>query len=217
VGGPGRQLACLPARLRAAGLTPEPVETLMVAEIADLEPPVAEPAGVRMVDVDDPSGVAVLRAIHDEVFGPGTTHPWVLEAVRTALVQRPRPIQAVLAGAGAGDVAVSAGRVEFRDGTDFAGLWGFPNGAAAECSGRWWVTAPSWPGTAASATARWTPRPRAGRSWSGWASTPSLRPRPGCSSAEHADLPDDRGQEGPPPAADGCRTDARRRLARNVS
>jgi GNAT superfamily N-acetyltransferase len=126
------QPADLPERLRAAGLTPEPVETLMVAEIGDLDLPVAEPAGVRLVDVDDPSGVAVMLAVHDQVFGPGTTHPGVVEAVRTALVQRPRPIQAVIACAG--DVAISAGRVEFHDGTDFASMWG--GGTLPEWRGR---------------------------------------------------------------------------------
>ena len=116
------QPADLPARLRAAGLTPEPAETLLVAEIADLDLPVAEPAGVRIVDVDDPSGVATMLRVHDEVFGPGSVHPGTAEAVRTALPQRPRPIQAVIAWAG--DLPISAGRVEFHDGTDFASLWG---------------------------------------------------------------------------------------------
>jgi hypothetical protein len=40
--------------------------------------------------------------------------------VRTALGLRPRPIEAVLAWAG--DVAISAGRVEFHEGTDVASL-----------------------------------------------------------------------------------------------
>ena len=114
--------ADLPDRLKAAGLEPEPVETLMVAEIADLDLPVAEPAGVRMVGVDDPSGVEAMLGVHEEVFGAGSVHPGTVEAVRTALALQPRPIEAVVAWAG--DVAVSAGRVEFHEGTDFASLWG---------------------------------------------------------------------------------------------
>jgi GNAT superfamily N-acetyltransferase len=114
--------ADLPGRLRAAGLAPEPVETVMVAEIAELDLPVAEPPGVRMVDVDDPGGVATMLAVHDAVFGPGTTDAGTVEAVRLALAEQPRPIQAVIAQAG--EVAVSAGRVEFHEGTDFASLWG---------------------------------------------------------------------------------------------
>ena len=52
--------------------------------------------------------------------------------MRTALGMRPRPIEAVIAWAG--DVAVSAGRVEFHEGTDFASLWG--GGTLPEWRGR---------------------------------------------------------------------------------
>ena len=114
--------ADLPERLRAAGLTPEPVETLMVADIADLELPLAAPDGVRLATVDDEDGVTTMLAVHDEVFGPGTTHPGVVEAVRASLGRQPPPTVAVIAWAGG--VAVSAGRVEFHDGTDFASFWG---------------------------------------------------------------------------------------------
>ena len=112
----------LPDRLRAAGLAPEPVEMLMVAEIADLDLPVAPPDGVRLATVDDQAEAATMLAVHDEVFGPGTTHPSVVEGVRAALDRQPRPTKAVIAWAG--NVAVSAGRIEFHEGTDFASLWG---------------------------------------------------------------------------------------------
>jgi len=114
--------ADLPDRLTAAGFRPEPVETLLVAEIADLDLPVDPPEGIRVATVEDPSGVDTMLQVHDAVFGPGTTHPSVSEAVRTALTLRPRPIEGVIAWAG--DEPVSAGRVEFDDGTDFASLWG---------------------------------------------------------------------------------------------
>ena len=114
--------ADLAERLEAAGLHREPVETLLVAEIADLDLPVADPAGVRTTVVDDADGVATMLRVHDEVFGPGTMYPSVVESVRTALALRPRPIEAVVAWAG--DVPVSAGRVEFHEGTDFASMWG---------------------------------------------------------------------------------------------
>ncbi len=114
--------ADLPDRLRAAGFTPEPVETVMVADLADLDLPVPAPDGIRLATVEDDAGVATMLAVHDEVFGPGTTYPSVVEAVRTALGIHPRPIEAVMAWAG--DVAVSAGRVEFHEGTEFASMWG---------------------------------------------------------------------------------------------
>lgn len=114
--------ADLSDRLKAAGLRPDPVETVLVADIAELDLPVAEPDGVRLAVVEDEEAVATMLQVHDDVFGPGTTHPSVAEAVRTALPLRPRPIEAVVARAG--DIAVSAGRVEFHEGTDFASLWG---------------------------------------------------------------------------------------------
>jgi hypothetical protein len=117
--------ADLPDRLKAAGLQPEPVETLMVAEIADLDLPVAEPAGVRLVGVDDAQGVESMLGVHEKVFGSGSVHPGTVEAVRTALGLRPRPIEAVVAWAG--DVAVSAGRVEFHEGTEFVGRRNAPD------------------------------------------------------------------------------------------
>ena len=124
--------ADLSERLRAAGLTPEPVETVMVAEIADLDLPAAPPDGLRVRTVEDDAGVETMLRVHDDVFGRGSVHPSVVEAVRTALDMRPRPIEAVVAWAG--DLAVSAGRVEFHDGTDFASLWG--GGTLPEWRGR---------------------------------------------------------------------------------
>jgi GNAT superfamily N-acetyltransferase len=124
--------ADLPERLQAAGLTAEPVEMAMVAEIAALELPVHPPEGVRLQTVDDDAGVGTMLRVHDDVFGPGTTFPSVVDAVRTSLSIRPRPIEAVIAWAG--DVAVSAGRVEFHEGTDFASLWG--GGTLPEWRGR---------------------------------------------------------------------------------
>jgi GNAT superfamily N-acetyltransferase len=114
--------ADLPDRLKAAGFRPEPVETLLVAEITDLDLPVRPAEGVRVATVEDPAGVDTMLRVHDAVFGAGTTHPSVAEAVRTALTLRPRPIEAVIGWAG--DEPVSAGRVEFHDGTDFASMWG---------------------------------------------------------------------------------------------
>jgi GNAT superfamily N-acetyltransferase len=122
----------LPERLRAAGLTAEPVEMLMAAEIADLDLPVRPPDGIRLATVDDEAEVATMLAVHDEVFGPGTTHPGVVEGVRAALGMQSRPTEAVIAWAG--DVAVSAGRIEFHGGTDFASLWG--GGTLPEWRGR---------------------------------------------------------------------------------
>lgn len=122
--------ADLPDRLTAAGLRPEPAETVMVAELADLDLPVDAPDGVRLATVEDDAGVQTMVDVHLAVFG--SVHAGTAEAVRAALDHRPRPIEAVLAWAG--DVAVSAGRVEFHEGTDFASLWG--GGTLPEWRGR---------------------------------------------------------------------------------
>lgn len=110
----------LPERLRAAGLRPEPPEMLMIAQIADLDLPVPAPDGVRLTTVTDDAGVATMLAVHRAVFG--SVHPGTAQAVRASLAMHPRPIEAVVAWSG--DEAVSAGRVEFHEGTAFAGLWG---------------------------------------------------------------------------------------------
>jgi GNAT superfamily N-acetyltransferase len=114
------QPADLPGRLAAAGLAAEPVETLLVAEIAQLDLDVPPPAGVELVPVTGADGAAAVVRVHDEVFGGD--HAAIGAAITAALQRQPRPVQAVVAAAG--DGAISAGRVDFPDGSDFASLWG---------------------------------------------------------------------------------------------
>jgi GNAT superfamily N-acetyltransferase len=112
--------ADLPARLEAAGLAAEPAETVLVAEIADLNLDVSPPAGVELVAVTDAAGAAAVVRVHDEVFGGD--HAAIGSAITAALELRPHPVQAVVAVAG--DTAISSGRVDFPEGSDFASLWG---------------------------------------------------------------------------------------------
>lgn len=114
------QPAGLPGRLEAAGFVADPAETLLVAEIADLNLDVSPPAGVDLVPVTDARGAAAVVRVHDEVFGGD--HTVIGSAVVAALESERRPVEAVVAVAG--DTAVSAGRVEFPERSDFAGLWG---------------------------------------------------------------------------------------------
>jgi GNAT superfamily N-acetyltransferase len=128
--GPGRtwewkhysydQPASLPERLRVAGFAAEPAETLLVAELAGLDLDTGPPAGVRLVPVTGPAGAAAVVRVHDEVFG--RSHPAIGGAIVAALRERPHPVEAVLAVAG--EVPVSAARIEFPAGRDFASLWG---------------------------------------------------------------------------------------------
>jgi GNAT superfamily N-acetyltransferase len=58
--------------------------------------------------------------VHDEVFGED--HSALRTALLTGLAQQPSAAAAVVALAG--QTPISAGRVEFHAGTDFASLWG---------------------------------------------------------------------------------------------
>ena len=120
----------LPARLTAAGLTAEGPETVLVADLSELELADPAPQGVTVRTVEDEAGVDAVVAVHEEVFGD--VHPGTRNAVLRSLALRPRPVEAVVAWAGKRPVA--AGRVEFADGRDFAGLFG--GGTAADWRGK---------------------------------------------------------------------------------
>ena len=110
----------LPDRLLAAGFARGPAEALLVADLADLALDVSPPNGVHLRAVKDEHDVSALVAVHDEVFGGD--HSSLGTVLKGALERQPCPLAAVLAMAG--DTPIAAGRVEFHDGTDFAGLWG---------------------------------------------------------------------------------------------
>lgn len=112
------QPADLPDRLRAAGLTAEPAETLMLAEVAELDRVPAPPAGVHLVDVVDEAGVDQLVRLHRDVFG--VDRPGLAAALLARLGESVTPVLAV----DDSGRAVAAARIEYPPGTDFAGLWG---------------------------------------------------------------------------------------------
>lgn len=120
----------LPDRLRAAGFVPQPDETLMVAEVGELDLEVPPPPGVDVVLVDDEEGIAAMGRVHQAVFGGD--HSGIATELRAALARRPPSVQGLLAVADG--APVSAGRVDLTPGTDFASLWG--GGTAAEWRGR---------------------------------------------------------------------------------
>jgi hypothetical protein len=110
----------LPDRLLAAGFTPEPAETLLVAEIAHLTLDVPPPAGVGLRRVVNEQDVEALVLVHDEVFGGDNS--FVGRRLLAGLARQPSTAAAVVAVAG--QIPIAAGRVEFHPGTDFASLWG---------------------------------------------------------------------------------------------
>ncbi|MFE0517131.1 GNAT family N-acetyltransferase, partial [Streptomyces sp. NPDC058964] len=56
-------------RLAAAGFVPEPEETLMIAEVADLIVDTRPPDGIRIVPATDPAGVDLVVDVHEKAFG----------------------------------------------------------------------------------------------------------------------------------------------------
>jgi hypothetical protein len=107
-------------RLTAAGFAPEPEETLMVAEVADLIVDTRPPDGVRIVPAIDPAGVDLVVDVHEKAFG--TDGARLRHRLLARLAADPDSIVAVVALAG--DEPVSAARMEPVPGTRFAGLWG---------------------------------------------------------------------------------------------
>ncbi|MDQ0779389.1 GNAT superfamily N-acetyltransferase [Streptomyces aurantiacus] len=107
-------------RLRAAGFTPEPEETLMISEAGELDLDAAPPAGVELRPVTDATGIDLVVDVHEQAFGtPGTR---LRHQLLAQLTENPDTVVAVVALAG--DVPVSSARMELIPGTRFAGLWG---------------------------------------------------------------------------------------------
>lgn len=107
-------------RLRAAGFTPGPEETLMIAEVAGLTLDAEAPEGIRFLPVTDRAAVDLVADVHEKAFGTDSTR--LRHQLQARLQDDPDTVVAVVALAG--DVPVSAARMELVPGTRFAGLWG---------------------------------------------------------------------------------------------
>jgi GNAT superfamily N-acetyltransferase len=114
------QPADLPDRLRAAGLVPDPDESLMVADIGELDLQVPPPEGVLLVPVTDAAGVDALVRAGNEAFGE--PHEALGARMLSALAVRPPIMEAVVALAD--EQPIAAGRVELPASGEFASLWG---------------------------------------------------------------------------------------------
>ncbi len=110
----------LPERLRAAGLVPEPAESLLVAHVEGVDQDVWPPAGVELREISEGAGIDALVAVHDEVFGGDhSAFGRDLLGRLTGRADAPVPVLAVADGR-----PVAGARVEFHPGTEFASLWG---------------------------------------------------------------------------------------------
>ncbi len=121
--------ADLEQRLVAAGFKPDEDESVMVAEVAGL-PRSDPPPGIRIVQVSDPAGVALMVDVHEDVFG--TDH----SRFRAQLLWQIQndPLSQTLVLAMDAERAVCAARVEFPSQGQFASLWG--GGTRVEWRGR---------------------------------------------------------------------------------
>ncbi|MGW0145491.1 GNAT family N-acetyltransferase [Streptomyces sp. NPDC003333] len=108
-------------RLRDAGFTAEPEETVMIAEAAALDLDVRPPAGVRLVPVTDAAGAELVAEVHRAAFGGDGAR--VRHQLLAQLATGEDTVAAVVALTDDG-VPVSAARMELVPGTRFAGLWG---------------------------------------------------------------------------------------------
>ncbi|MFG3181261.1 GNAT family N-acetyltransferase [Streptomyces nigra] len=108
-------------RLRGAGFTAEPEETVMVAEAAALDLDVQPPAGLRLVPVTDAAGADLVAEVHRRAFGGDGES--IRHRVLAHLATGEDTLLAVVAVTDDGE-PVSAARMELVPGTRFAGLWG---------------------------------------------------------------------------------------------
>ncbi|MEH0554134.1 GNAT family N-acetyltransferase [Streptomyces sp. B21-101] len=112
--------ADLGRRLRSAGFTPEPEETLLISETGDQLDDTRPPEGVRIVPVTDRAGVELVVEAHEKAFGRDGSR--LRDMLLARLATDPDTLVAVVALAG--ETPVSSARMELVEGAAFAGLWG---------------------------------------------------------------------------------------------
>ena len=94
---------------------------MLVAETAAIQSEIVLPEGVRLVPVTDEAGVHALMEVHRHE--PGSEEmSWLTQALLAAT--RGSASAHRDGRRDGGDEPVSAARIEFVPGTDFAGLWG---------------------------------------------------------------------------------------------
>ncbi len=115
--------ADLAEHLVAAGLKPDPEETVMIGEASPLAVPVQVPDGVTLRRLD-PRAVTFAEDVHrmatmqSSVFGSGPDGDQMIRGLT-----QPGDLAEAWVAEANGDI-VCAGRLEIVAGTEFAGLWG---------------------------------------------------------------------------------------------
>jgi len=111
--------ADLPERLRAAGLVPEDLETVLIAPVAAIPIEANVPDGVVVREVFERVDLRRIAALEHAVWGEDAG--W-LEDLADERAADPDGLRIFVAEAG--DVVVCAGWVRFPSATEFATFWG---------------------------------------------------------------------------------------------
>lgn len=114
------QPADLPDRLRAAGLVPEELETVVIARVADVVAPALVPAGVTLREVTRRADFDRITTLEQRIWGED--HVGLADMFESERAADPSAISIIVAEAG--DEVVCAAWIRFERGTDFATLWG---------------------------------------------------------------------------------------------
>lgn len=112
--------ADLPERLAAAGFEPEDEETVVVALAAEMTAMPRLPDGVVIRRVSDEVDFGRLADMESRVWG--APHDWIADDLHGRATSDPDSLAVYVVEAD-GEVVCGAW-VEFKPGTDFAGLWG---------------------------------------------------------------------------------------------
>lgn len=112
--------ADLADRLRAAGLVPEDVETVVIAPVVDVASEPRLPEGVVPRDVSDRPGLDRIAALEEAIWGGDQSS--IADDLEAELSADATALAIVVAEAG--DASVCAGWVRYVEETKFATLWG---------------------------------------------------------------------------------------------
>lgn len=112
--------ADLGERLRAAGLVPEDVETVVIAPVAALSVEASTPEGVIVREVYERVDLERIAELENAIWGQDQGS--LADSLERERAADPGGLTIVVAEAG--DTLVCAGWVRFPRGTDFATLWG---------------------------------------------------------------------------------------------
>jgi hypothetical protein len=133
--------ADLSERLRAAGLVPEEMETVVIAPVFALAVEASAPDGVVVREVSERGHLARIAQLEQAIWGGDGG--WIVDSLAQERAADPEGLRIFVAEAG--DVVVCAGWVRFASGTEFATL----------CGG---ATLPAWRGRASTARSSRTER-----------------------------------------------------------